>query len=420
MKISELFERTLIENKLQLLSESQLYQLFEDLGNLKQVDSEFMNLIKQSITYGKGYRGGDRPREIAKTLPIYLGRDSKAETVSVKSGADIHRLINDQDNVKALVILFDGVQSFAILKTPTDPNAKYSNSPTYFWVGSWQKIFNNDDLGPMEEITAKDHLAAANVLNLKTNEGDEKRMYKALTALLKAKKEIHSKSEITALVISADEKRASAQNSRMNARSISGDKEHLTNPPEVHYKKRTPENADYETRQTFSDKQKTQASAVFEFEKKLKNRLSSRLNTFKEHKAPKAESPEELLNLIKKDGFLEKIKINGFVYIQRYENIRWSSLVAQQKTGKASDYDRSYIEYNMETFSSSAAVKSYYDEMETIRKAIKAKYPDDPEKADEEIEQYRMPDSIKVYLKLEKSSIVVDEVSVKSFKKWEK
>jgi hypothetical protein len=140
--------------------------------------------------------------------------------------------------------------------------------------------------------------------------------------------------------------------------------------------------------------------------------LNARLDTYKEHKAPAADTPEEFLDLIKNEGFLDKIKINGLPYILKYNRLDFDYLRAKQ----VAEHNRSHIEYQLD--SQSNEYHNYWKALSEYRKNIRNEYPNDEEALEVAMEKFRVPSAIKVYMKLDKSSIVVDSINIESFNKW--
>ena len=396
MKLFELFSTS---NRTPILEEdtNNFFELLiEDLKNLSFIEPDLLKVLKTSLSYERGrYYGGsvNYSRTKKNVFPSFLGQHAKIDEVpNVKSAAELHRLIKDDDTVKGVVILFDDRQVFCLLKLPAHPG--HDNKELYMWVCSWQNFFKDDhelmnrEPGIVASFNTKD------LGDLTTYEGQEGKLYKVLIALMKAQKELYGKDgSIKVKVIRPDEERTALNAQRTKAREIDTKFAHLINPPKENLA---------------TDKGKR------DWANSLKNKLNVRLNTYKEHKAPEANTPEEFLNLIKTEGFMDKIKINGLPYILKYNRLDFDYLRAKQ----VAEHNRSHIEYSLD--STSDEYHNYWKALGEYRKSIRAEYPDDEEALEVAMEKFRVPSSIKVYMKLDKSSIVVDTIDITSFNKWNK
>lgn len=396
MKLFELFssfsDKTITEEEPNNFSE----MLLEDLKNLSFIEPDLLKVLKTSISYDRGrYYGGsvNYTRNTKNVFPSFLGQHAKIDEVpNVKSAAELHRLINDDETVKAVVILFDDRQVFSLLKIPPHPG--HDNRTLFIWVCSWQNFFKDDHvlMNQSSEIMAS--FDKANLLDLRATEGPEGRLYKALIALMKAQKEIYGKTgSIKVKVIRSDEERTALQAQRQKAREIDAKFAHLITPPKENL-------ATEKGRRDWRDR--------------LRNKLNARLDTYKEHKAPEANTPEEFLNLIKNEGFMDKIKINNLPYVLKYNRLDFDYLRAKE----VAEHNRSHIEYALD--SSSDEYRNYREALSEYRKKVSEEYPNDEEALEAAMEKFRVPSSIKVYMKLAKSSIVVDNIDITSFNKWNK
>lgn len=391
MKIFELFET----------SDSSILDtdfLFEDLGTLEVIDKEFLKLLKTTVKfkYQRSYGGGTNyVQQIEKKLPQYLGQNSKTELVPAKSGAEIHRTINDDANIKALVIEFDGRQSFALLKVPTQA----LNKIAYFWVCSWDKLMNLNGATdiPEEYHDAAVILNANDLKNMKAVQGNDKELYKALTSLLKVHKMINGKSEIKVLKISNDDSRQQLRKQREQSTSIPRELIHLVKPI----------------------KKFATDTSVEAWEKNIGSYLKNRLEAFKAQHAETADSPEEFLKKITEKGFLDKFRINGLTYERsnssnlHFDNIKnW-----KPGTDKNDSWNKSYIEYSVNSFD--PGYEEYENYLKKIREGLKELISDEDE-YHRQMSKYRVPRDIKVYLKFEGGTIVPAEISVEKFTNWKK
>lgn len=397
MKLFELFSsspnKVIIEDN----DNSNFFELlFEDLKNLSFIEPDLLKVLKTSIEYSKGsyYKGKTTYSSTTKhKFPSFLGQHAKIEEVpNVKSAAELHRLIKDDETLKGVVVLFDDRQVLALLKLPPHPG--HDSKELYIWACSWQNFFKDDHELMNQSSEIMHAFTNAYLEDLKTTEGPEGKLYKALIALMKGQKEIYGKDgSIKVKVIRADEERTALNVQRRKAREIDAKYAHLITPPK--------EDLSTETGRR-------------NWKGMLKTKLDARLNTYKEHKAPEADTPEEFLKLIKNEGFLDKIRINGLPYTLKYNRLDFDYLRAK----KVPEYQRSYIEYSLD--SQSDEYHNYWVALGEYRSKIREEYPDDEEALDAAMAKFRVPSSIKVYMKMVKSSIIVDTIDIMSFNKWNK
>jgi hypothetical protein len=385
MKILELFETPIYDN-------SYLELLFEGLENLSFIEPDLLKVLKTSLEYDRNRYGGGYSRTTKSKFPTSLGQHAKVEEVpQAKSAAELHRLLKDDETVRGAVILFDDRQVFSVLKVPPHPG--HDNKDLYIWAATWQNLFKGDhELMRSMYDSVGTVLKKADVGDLSRNEGPEGPLYKALIALMKAQKEIYGKTgQVKVMIIRADEERTALAAERKKSREIDSKYAHLLTPPKENL-------ATEQGRRKWRDM--------------LKTKLNMRLNTYKEHKAPEANTPEEFLNLIKTEGFMDKIKINGLTYELKYNRLDFDSLMKKS----TSDYERSHIEYQLD--SGSNEYHEYWKKLGEYRKKIREDYPDDEAALEAAMLKFRVPSSVKVYMKLDKSSIVVDSINIESFNKW--
>lgn len=378
MKIAELFENYEIET------------LEEHLGNLTIVDKKFLKLLKTTVEYK--YIGTNAPLQAKykRQMPVYLGQKSKVDSYETKSGAEAYRQLVEDDTAKAIVINHDTEQVFAAFKIPADNSRE---NFAYLWTADIVHLLGHSEHNEQFE-QAKERLKKAKIKAYDDSgdgivRGTAKELYSALTTIYKLSKELGKKT-VELHVIHVDEERVAAKNLRQKRKSVPSWGEQIPAEIPIGLKK---------------DKEF--------WEKYAKDALQGRLADFKTNNAKEANDPEAMFNLIQEHGFLDKIKVNGFIYKVDSSSLSFDRLVKAQR-GEPEDKQRykddNYIEYNYIEYNLDWRVPENDKKQEKIRKQIEIMAKDDKERAAELVRQYIPPYNIRVILKLEKASIVVDRV----------
>jgi len=385
MKIFELFESN-INSYNDFLIEN---LLCEDFGKLKEIDPEFLKVIKRKITHSRDRGYGGSPsytRKVEVDLPSDIGAKSPVESLTGKSAADIHRAIKEDVNVRALVVKVGGAQVFVALKFKRGGN----QGPTsdYIWTSSWERIFGTADIASEHSENAV-ALRGADIKDGATAEGNESQLYKVLTVLTKVLKSLGNKT-FEILVVKKDQDRIKRAKEREAARSV---KNSLDDHP-------IPATAPQSGRKPTQEEEETMAN-------NFKYSLKARLQKFKAFNAPSAGTPEEFIDLIKKSGYLDKIKVNEQMYELKNEIITMDRL---KQTEGVDTWKRAYIEYRLDEFTPE------YEKLKKKLMHLKELAKDD-EDYREMREKFKMPSSLYIFLKFDKGNIVPDNINVTKFMK---
>ena len=370
MKIFELFES--LNNDYELL--------LEDLGNLKEIDQDLIKILKRS--YQITHKRGNTYRTLQKKLPLSLGANSPLQIITSKSAADAHRTIKEDPTARAIVLRANDKQFFIAVK-----HKGGVNSDEYEFYIDFDKLFAND-LTYEQKSEYVYILQKAKLKDKVTVDGNTNTLYSALTAITKVLKALGIK-QYDCLVVMKDMDREALAKSRAQSRSVRKHDEYLIPAAEPQIgRKRTKE-------------EENLIADSFKYSLKI------RLEKFKSNKSPNVTSPEEFLDQIKNSGYLDVIKANNQTYKLYDSNIRFDKL----KTGSTIDWDRSYIAYQIDDNTPE------YEKMNEKLKGLRDLAVDDDDYYDMR-EKYKMPKSIKVYLKLEGSNIVPDTLSIEKFVKF--
>lgn len=437
MKISELFESY----------KDEVFNLFEHLGNLDVVDKKFLDVMKTVPKYD--FHRSVKTTTYQNRMPVVLGRKSKVDSVEVKSGAEAYRQLVDEteeqtSTARAIIVNTNNEQVFAAFKVQSDNGGTNFD---YIWVADLAQLLSHvkdsQQRQEAEEILTNAKIVDYDQGNNFTH-GPAKQLYSALTALLKVTKMGGNKA-VQVFVLHIDQERLQSKQDRIASRKISSrnvtepqsgrrkDDPHqlsakfleaakatgIPNAEELAklFRKDNKSKDEYQQIKDALTSIETHYSAngkkspllgrmTNDFNFIAKKALEYRLADYKTNFAKQVSTPEEMIKLLKEKGFLDKIKINGILYKIGSNSFQLDKL-------KKNEPDSSYIEYSAETWDDS----TYQELMDNLKEIIPMMTSNE-EKQKELMKKYRPPYSIKVFLKLEKSSIVIDRIeSEKWFKK---
>jgi len=327
--------------------------VLEDYGALKFVDKKFQPALKllktKKVPADTEYGYVDKPRHVSHAR---AGRGSKIDTVPLKAAGAIFTEL-EKPEVLGVIISSGSTQLMIVVQVKTKASIGFDTSYT---IGV--------DYSAL-------HSALSKPYNTRDSGTDISRSMK--------------KSDVTKMVSAI----------------LKGLKEKKL-PAELHII-----NADVE-RQELKVKRETARRGVVprgtdeDFNKKAKAELRARLDRFKSGKAVGVDKIEELVAAIREKGYLDKIKIGGFVYDLKSSDIRMDNLK------KPNVWNKSYVEYsvNTDTPEYAAMQKKWYQ----MRK--------EGESGDEAYEAFsktKPPGRVKILLKLEKGVIVPAEIETEVY-----
>lgn len=380
-----------------LLNEILNQNLLEDFGNLKFIDSKFVNALKITDSHDvpsdteHGFK-----RTTRYSTPKKLGENSQITKMPFKSAglpatllADAHNLgmvvcINDDqiaiimrvpfksDSVFTLGLDNDLISDLLDEDTSTDEKTESKNSI----IDDLGNIFGHTEKGERGNrynkwTSTSTKRIAAHLLDLDIRRDCSKAQLAQVTSvLLKAIKAKGLNSVATLHVISPDEERQKEQLKR------------------------------YDQRRGYTP-QKMDAKQIKNFKDAAASDLRNRLDAFKSSKAVGVDTVEELILAIREKGFLDKLKIAGFAYDLVDSSIRMEYLKNPTR------YDHSYIRYQINQ--SSKEYDAWTNEWLNVRKLAREDPTTIP--AAEEFEKTRPVRSVTVILGLDKGSII--PVSIK-------
>lgn len=344
--------------------------LFEDLGNLKAIDKNFMKLLKTKVFVtdrGSSKSGHDERRDSwddknkSSQLRGGLGENSDIEEVNIKASGEMIDPLSKSENVLT-ILKYDSKQVLAIVRVAQATTSYRNASKAKFKIVASKELFGKiltpeeyEKYAPKKEKGTHPNFRGRSYKNSdftvdKLTGGLESDVVGKLRDVINLvlKKAKTEKKEVKLLIVKADKKRAEKSGERVKARA--GTKPYQTGN-------------DVAT----SSGKKTYDSLMSNYVKELRSEIRSRLEKFKAGKAEGAKTPEELLKMVLEKGFPEKIKLGDFVYkLYRMDNMRLDNLKDQASGKKLSEYDIPCIEYQHD--GNDPALAKVHADLEKIKK----------------------------------------------------
>jgi hypothetical protein len=392
--MTQLLQEMIVLREANLLNEH-VALLLEYLGTLAVVDKQLVKSLKNVNQYY-----GDKKK--ATKLGTTIGAKSKVEKriATGRNSDQLWKLFDEDVNIVAMIFDFDGSQVMAVsdrnrLGVQDGTNATGrgdSNKPTMFTVTTdafYSKVMPEEEF---DQTFAKASYARAGsgAKTIYDNKAAELKggatqarsfVRKVLDALVK--KARADGKDVEVLYIYKDTDRVATKADRHAAKvgkvAIPGDKKVVGRRGETEYQA---------------------------YLNTLKAGLRARLDKFKASKAKSFTSVAEMLEFIKKEGYLDKLKLDGMNYNMKNANLHLDNMIKKARGAKDDNgwLQDSYVNYEMDWDERSAV----YTKM---RKEVAAANPDmSSDDVYKELEAKIPPRTIKVIFKLEGGVIVPSEV----------
>jgi hypothetical protein len=332
-------------NILQILQEesavaSSLQMLYEFLGNLDVVDKQLLKVLKTVPAYNTKPRLNDK-----------VGQNSTVDREAVvgKNGDKTWNKFKDDATCLTMVLVYDGKQVLAV----SDLVRLGQSSGKVCYVAFSPKMYS--DVIPAEEILKLTKLSPASITRAVELTISATRK---LLDIVVAKARAEGKT-IEAMYIRADDERQATNKARKTARAgmvpLPGTKDTVVT----------------------SRKWGRTESAYKVYIDGLRYALKSRLEAYKGSKAKTFATPEEMLESLIKEGYLEKLNFKGETYNLENERIYLKDLMKASKGGNTDSISKSYLEYRLadEYNDKRMAVRSkIHAEFKAKEEALKAKF----------------------------------------------
>jgi hypothetical protein len=344
----------LLLRELLTLIEGNFDDLFEDLGNLKQIDKELLKGVFD-----------ERP-EKGKAAPVRptLGQNSTFETVKDKDGAKAFDHVEKEKDVIAIVLKYGEDQILIITNNYRSRAASPSrgNKLSYALVAN-KKFF---DVIPKEKLegafttektyrrgiayrsttrTEVDYEFRANNILSGTNPDVVSKIKKLLKLVYDAAKE--SKTTVETILVKADVERTKKSSARDTAREGSyplptGNKVSIG-----------------------GGKYSTYEDVASKYFKDLKSNLKNRLEAYKASKSKAFDDPNEMMKAMIKDGYLAKVKLMSFTYYLYQARTDLDMLIKKDSGWRGKPKDYNYIEYKIQ--SGTPELNAFNEKLDKLR-----------------------------------------------------
>ena len=363
-------------------------------GNFKKVRPDFLRVFRQNTHNSMG----SQLIGVGK-LKDKIGQNSPFSTAEVKTGADVIRELENNDVIGFVLATSDSIKdqvfsAFIETRLKNYSDNKIEDEKIIFAVDTnfikdtipdvYEKMNKNGDIKPSNN-------GVCSLYNEPMKFGKAKGF---ITTTVKAIKAAAPSVIIT--IIKKDETRKNLSYERGKAK-----KDIILTPKE--YKQLA-------------------AKDLRTYAENFKYALRKRLDSYKSSKAVNASTPEEFIQHILKEGYIDKIKFNGLTYNRSRSNINLDKLMAKS----TDSYYESSIEYEFADRFGTKDDDIEYTKFINMRKeayeksgyaAVKARIEAGEDVSEEEKEKYLdeyqklcPPRTIKIKLKLDKTSIIPDEI----------
>ena len=310
--------------------------LLEDFGNLKSISKNLIDGLKDVVTF-QSFSSNER--KVEKTTSNIIGKNSKIEDVELTNGSKIGSLFSDNKNVQAVVIYdqISGDQYGIIAKISVPGNKKWQTSNYLNVVFDFGAIAGKDfDENQLEKIK---NIADKQGLSPTQNKDVKRYQYKISYDDNATKTKIEKFARELIKLVKPQDKKDTTKNLMMKI--IYADAERIITKSERAKNKAG----------SIELTGKMTPSEIKDFNLKAKNQLETRLNNFKRDKlkaSGKDLTIDKIVETIRKEGYLDKILVNGYIYNYYQERINISALRKGDHKKSRYDSDLSYIKYKID------------------------------------------------------------------------
>lgn len=338
--------------------------LFENLGNLNFLDKKWNKELTDVFEYTTGFQG-IQIRHSSELLK-HIGQNSEIKSTKISSGKSLVTLL-EEDTFGAGVIIINGIQLVLIKK-------HYLNGKNMFSIIVDEKELNAivPDWSNILIDKGVSVSGSYSILDLKSRPVI-KNANAAITPLITLLK-TYSK-DIILQYAEVDTKRIEKSEQRELSKTV--------DPESKIVLQRNPGSNVLQKDFNYLDKVKTQ--------------LQSRLDDYRKSKAPKTKNIDEFIEALKEQGFLQIIYYKGIPYkLDRFKNFELSNFLQKE-------LKEPHIQYYLDDRSS---------EWKALNKKIMISREmfDDYKEFEEMKNKMLPPRYLNIFMKLEKSSIIVDKV----------
>lgn len=380
----------LLQELLTLNSSNEI--LFEDFGNLKQIDKGLMKALMNNIYAGSDQLGNSKYKDF---LILKAGQNSKTEDVKIKNSKTVIDAfeLNKKSMIAALIFDKNSGKQFGIVSVvPSERSYKDHMKVVFNSLALAGERPRGIDVSQTQDYIRKEmnksSQANGQYLSFMFNEFDEHKISKMVNLIKKVTTTWSQNGvnvDLYAKFIYSDDERVEARNKRAKARSG-------VIPV------------------------KLKGQDLDDFKKLALSSLKNRLENYKKSKI-KSNATVDIKNFaeaVKEQGFLDHFSVGGFIYDYFDQTIRFDKL-RKGKHKTPGSWDKSYIEYRVDDN------EPEYEKLREIywkkRSEIAAAHKDDPEGYKMENDKLKKrlkfpPSRIRVLLDLDKGTIVPYDIEV--------
>lgn len=298
--------------------------LAEELGNLNAIDKKFINALKRSFTAGKYDDKGVWKNFEKRFLSSRAGRSSSIEEKGIGSAKQVADEFETDASVIAIVIFDKKTDMQYGIVAEQNPKAYKQERTLKVMVdaeamaGTGASKDQIDDVKRYFTDKVKIHMFDSSNIGVLTTDFTSSKVYNAINHINKFIKSPNK--ELAIKVVHADAERPAKKQERAKARSG-------VIPVKLDGKEKE------------------------DFIKQAKYSLQKRLDVYKSEKLKKQNkniSIDEFLDAVRKDGYLDKFLVNGYIYEYYRDSFNFGNMIKGRHKDSRWESDKSYVTYRID------------------------------------------------------------------------
>lgn len=298
--------------------------LAEELGNLNAIDKKFINALKRSFTAGKYDDKGVWKNFEKRFLSGRAGRSSSIEEKGIGSAKQVADEFETDASVIAIVIFDKKTDIQYGIVAEQNPKAYKQERALKVMVdaaamaGAGASKDQIDDVKRYFTDKVKIHMFDSSNIGVLTTDFTSSKVYNAINHINKFIKSPNK--ELAIKVVHADAERPAKRQERAKARSG-------VIPVKLDGKEKE------------------------DFIKQAKYSLQKRLDVYKSEKLKKQNkniSIDEFLDAVRRDGYLDKFLVNGYIYEYYRDSFNFGNMIKGRHKTAQWESDKSFVTYRID------------------------------------------------------------------------
>ena len=298
--------------------------LAEELGNLNAIDKKFINALKRSYTAGKYDDKGNWKNFEKRFLSGRAGRSSTIEEKGIGSAKQVADEFETDASVIAIVIFDKKTDMQYGIVAEQNPKAYKQERTLKVMVDATAMAGANASKEQIDDVKryftdkVKISMFDSSNIGVLTTDFTSSKVYNAINHINKFVKSPNK--DLAIKVVHADAERPAKKQERAKARSG-------VIPVKLDGKEKE------------------------DFIKQAKYSLQKRLDVYKSEKLKKQNkniSLDEFLDAVRKDGYLDKFLVNGYIYEYYRDSFNFGNMIKGRHKTAQWESDKSYVTYRVD------------------------------------------------------------------------